>query len=117
MSTELITGAAQRSAMSRKLDAIGWGAFFIWMGIVMLVKILPAGTASIGIGVIILAEAIARLVIRVSVNAFWILIGIIFLASGFGEIFAVNFPLLPVAFLVCGVLLIIRQTTKVKKTE
>jgi hypothetical protein len=117
MSTELDTGAAQRSAMSRKLDAIGWGVFFVWMGIIMLVKVLPAGTGSIGVGVIILAEAIARLFMRISVNAFWILIGIIFLASGFGEIFAVNFPLLPIAFLVCGVLLIIRQTTKAKKTE
>jgi hypothetical protein len=101
--------------MCRRLDAIGWGAFFIWMGLTMILKILPVGAAAIGIGVIILAEAVARTVLRVSVSAFWILLGIIFLAAGAGEIMAVNMPLLPIAFIVSGVLLILRQTTKMKK--
>jgi len=112
MSTEL----QGRSALCRKLDAIGWGAFFVWMGLTMLVK-MPAGVTTIGIGIIILGEAIARAVLHVSVNAFWILLGVIFIAAGLGEIFAINLPMLPIAFLIAGVLLIFRQTTKTKKTE
>jgi hypothetical protein len=115
MATDYQNVAGPKQALCRRLDAIGWGAFFIWMGVIMIVKVFPAGTASIGIGVIILGEAVARVVLGVSVSAFWILLGIIFLAAGFGEIFAINFPLLPIAFLVCGVLLILRQTTKMKK--
>ena len=115
MATDLLNISLRKNALCRKLDAIGWGTFFIWMGLIMLIKVFPAGTASIGIGVIILGEAVARVILGVSVSAFWILLGIIFLGAGFGEIFAINFPLLPIAFLVCGALLIFRQTTKMKK--
>ena len=115
MSTDLSTTTEREQALHRKLDAIGWGAFFVWMGLTMLIKVFPAGTAAIGIGIIIMAEAVARLVLSASISAFWVLLGIIFLAAGFGEVFAINFPLLPIAFLVCGVLLIVRQTTKAKK--
>lgn len=113
MSTEM----GGRNALCRKLDAIGWGAFFCWMGLTMLIKAFPPGVVTIGIGVIILGEAAARFVLKVSVNGFWILLGVIFLAAGLGEIFAINLPMLPIAFIIAGVLLIVRQTTKAKKTE
>ena len=116
MATDLLNVTAKQHALCRKLDAFGWGAFFIWMGLTELIKVFPAGTASLGIGAIILGESVARLVLGVSVSAFWILLGLIFLGAGFGEIFAIDFPLLPIAFLVCGVLLILRQTTKTKKS-
>jgi hypothetical protein len=112
MSTEM----SGRKDLHKKLDAIGWGAFFVWMGLTMLIK-FPAGVTAVGIGIIILAESVVRLVLGVSVNAFWILMGAIFLAAGIAELSAVNFPLLPVAFLIVGVLLIVRQTTKARKTE
>jgi len=114
MATELAE-LKRRSDMGRKLDAIGWGAFFVWIGFTMLVKVLKPGVAAIGVGAIIIIEAIMRLVLGVSVGGFWVLMGVIFLAAGFGEIFAINLPLLPIAFLVCGILLIVRQTTKAKK--
>lgn len=112
MSTEMA-----RNALARKLDAIGWGAFFCWMGLSMLIKSFPAGVTTIGIGVIILGEAVARMIFKVSVNGFWILLGVIFIAAGLGEMFAINLPMLPIAFIIAGVLLIVRQTTKAKKTE
>ena len=107
----------KRGALSRKLDAIGWGVFFVWMGLIELIKIFPKGSASIGIGVIILGESIARVVCQVSVSGFWIFLGVVFLLGGLGEIYAVNIPLLPIVFLIAGVLLIVRQTTKTKKME
>ncbi len=113
MATEI--GMEKQKELGRKLDAIGWGVFFIWMGIIMLVKVLPIGVGSIGIGVIILGEAVARFLLKVSISAFWILLGIIFILAGVGEIWAINLPLLPIAFIICGALLIFRQTTKTKK--
>ena len=113
MSTEL--ESSKKHELSRKLDAIGWGVFFIWIGITMLVKIFPAGVASLGVGAIILGEAIARFLLRVSVTAFWILLGLIFIAAGVGELWAIDLPLMPIAFIVAGALLIFRLTTKAKK--
>lgn len=113
MSTEL--GREGQKDLCRKLDAVGWGVFFVWMGIIMLVKILPAGVGSIGIGAIILGEAVARFLLKVSISAFWVLMGAIFILAGIGELWAINLPLLPIAFIIVGALLIFRQTTKTNK--
>ena len=112
MSTEFGT---KSSDLGRRLDAIGWGVFFVWLGIIMLVKVLPQGVGALGVGAIILGEAVARFLLRVSVSAFWILLGLIFLAAGVAELWAVQLPLLPIAFIIAGALLVFRQTTKAKK--
>lgn len=43
----------------RKLDAIGWGLFFIWIGITVLAN-LGWGIGLIGIGMIILGKLAGR---------------------------------------------------------
>ena len=49
----------QRKKLYRKLDAIGWSLFFIWIGITVLAK-LGWGIGLIGIGVIILGKLAVR---------------------------------------------------------
>jgi len=43
----------RRKKLRRKLDAIGWGIFFIWVGIALLADV-GWGVGCIGVGVIIL---------------------------------------------------------------
>ncbi|MBI5586234.1 MAG: hypothetical protein HY892_20685 [Deltaproteobacteria bacterium] len=50
---------AQRKQMGRRLDALGWGLFFIWIGIAFLFDV-GWGAGFIGVGVIILAKLIVR---------------------------------------------------------
>lgn len=45
--------------LRRKLDAIGWGLFFIWIGIAILANV-GWGFGLIGVGVIILGGFAAR---------------------------------------------------------
>jgi hypothetical protein len=49
----------QRKKLNRKLDAIGWGLFFIWIGIAVLADV-GWGIGLIGVGVIILGGLAAR---------------------------------------------------------
>ena len=50
---------AQRKKLDRKLDAAGWGLFFIWMGIAVLADV-GWGVGLIGVGMIILGSLVAR---------------------------------------------------------
>lgn len=107
------TTEQRRSRRAVSLDAIGWALFFIWLGIVLLMKkSLPDGVGSIGIGIIVLGGALARLVLGVTISNFWLIIGAIFLAAGIGELFAIDLPLLPIALIMCGVLLLFHQRSR-----
>jgi len=50
---------AQRKNLNRKLDALGWGLFFIWMGIAVLADV-GWGVGFLGVGLIILGALGAR---------------------------------------------------------
>ena len=49
----------QRKKLGRKLDAVGWGLFFIWIGIAVLAD-MGWGVGLIGVGLIILGALVAR---------------------------------------------------------
>ncbi len=49
----------RRNKLHRKLDAAGWGLFFIWIGIAVLADV-GWGVALIGVGAIILGGLAAR---------------------------------------------------------
>lgn len=96
------------------LDAIGWALFFIWIGVILLVRTLPDGLGSLGIGVIVLAVALARMLLHRSVSIFWIIIGAVFTLAGVAELAGINVPLLPASLILCGVLLLFHQWAKRK---
>jgi hypothetical protein len=49
---------AQRKGLGRKLDAVGWGLFFIWMGIAIHADV-GWGVGFLGVGLIILGTRVA----------------------------------------------------------
>jgi hypothetical protein len=102
----------RRCKAGRRLDAVGWALFFIWVGVIMLVKAIPRGVGALGVGVIVLGIAAARAVLRESISMFWVAIGTLFLLAGVGELTAIDLPLLPVTLIVCGVLLLFHQRSK-----
>jgi hypothetical protein len=50
---------AQRKKLDRKLDTVGWGLFFIWIGVAVLADV-GWGVGLIGVGLIILGVLVAR---------------------------------------------------------
>jgi len=98
-----------RDLRGKRLDAIGWALFFLWIGVVFLVKSIPDGVGSLGVGAIVLIGTLVRLLLKISISVFWIEIGIVFILAGVGGLLDIDLPLLPIALIVCGVLMLFHQ--------
>lgn len=88
-------------AVSRKIDAIGWGLFFVWIGVALLLDV-GWGWGMLGIAGIILGEALVRKRMGLKVEGFWVVVGILFLAAGIWELADVPLPLAPFAIIAIG---------------
>ena len=84
-----------------KLPAAGWGLFFIWIGIALLLK-LGAGIILLGIGAITLLVQVARKYLNLKLEIFYIVIGLLFMIGGFWENYKPDFPLIPVFLIIVG---------------
>ena len=95
-------------ARVEKLSAVGWGAFFIWMGIAFLMNV-SWGTGILGVGIITLAGQAARKHLGLPVDWFWLMTGAIFVVWGVSELSSVQFEgrLLPILSVVAGVAILI----------
>jgi len=85
----------------RRITTIGWGIFFIWLGLVLM---LQAGTGLIllGVGIISLGMQVARRYAGLDSDGFWVLVAILFVIVGVWELFGVKLPLMSVFLVVIG---------------
>jgi hypothetical protein len=96
----------QTSTTGRRLDAGGWGLFFIWVGVALIAD-LGWGAGLLGVGAITLSVQVARGVLRVGAEPLWIMVGALFVAGGVAEFLALEFNLLPVLLILGGLGLVI----------
>lgn len=100
---------------ARKVDAVGWIIFFIWVVAAIFIKGIPRGMGSLGIGILTLGIALARYLFGVSVTISWLLIGAAFVIAGIGEMAGSTLPLMPIALILCGVLILMNSVIKGKR--
>lgn len=98
----------QGEPIARKLDAVGWALFLIWIGIVLLAK-TSSSVALVGIGIIILGVQVARVFLKLSLEGFWFVVGLLFLVGGIWQMVGARFPLVPILLIVAGVALIVTR--------
>ena len=91
----------QNSELSRRIDSGAWAAFFIWVGVTMLVH-GPWGWFLVGLGVVILGAQTARWQMGLKADTFGVVCGVIFLAGGVWELAALPWSLAPVLLIVLG---------------
>jgi len=106
-----MTAFMERQHRSNIFDVIGWGLFFIWVGVAWLMKI-DLGWVMMGIGVLTLAVQLARAAFHVHVDGFWIVVGLAFIASAFWELWSLAVPLAPFALIALGIGLLVWYCTK-----
>jgi hypothetical protein len=99
-------GVEQKRGIAKKLDAIGWGAFFIWIGIVLLSDV-HIGWALAGVGLITLGAQVARVAFGLRMEGFWVIVGSCFLFGGAWELVEAQIPLVPVLLIVGGMVVIL----------
>lgn len=97
----------------KKLEAVGWGVFFIWIGIAFLAHV-GWGVGLLGVGVITLGTQAARKYFGLPVERFGLVIGIVFTLWGVWELLNIRLGeapipggLLPILFIVVGLVLVV----------
>lgn len=95
----------EKSHAAKMLEVVGWGLFFIWIGISFLVK-LHIGIGLLGVAVITLGTQMARKIYGLKLEGFWIIVGVLFLLGGIWELFTPTIPLVPILLIVAGVVLL-----------
>ncbi len=77
-----------KSALNKRLEAIGWGCFLVMLGGFMLVphELVNKGYWSIGVGLIMLGLNAARYFNKIRMSGFTTFLGIVSLISGVAQI-------------------------------
>jgi hypothetical protein len=95
--------------LNRKYETIAWGAFFIWLGVTNLLRVLPDGVGAIGIGVILLGLNLARYVSKIPTSGLTIFLGALALVLGAFDVvravlrLEIDLPFFPLLLIVIGV--------------
>lgn len=105
---EIDLKAQHTHTLNQKLSALGWGVFFIWVGIAFLTGI-GWGVGLLGVGIIILGGEMARKYLGLPVNWFWMTMGGLFVVWGACELLNIKFSnaFLPILSIAVGVAILV----------
>ncbi len=105
-----------KRVLARKIDAAGWGFFFVWVGVAFLASV-GWGVGLVGVAVITLGGQLARRYVGLPVEGFSLVVGVIFLLGGLWELLGMGTAtlprsLVPILFIVAGALLLLSVLTR-----
>jgi hypothetical protein len=104
--------AAQRQSMSHRLDAIGWGMFFVMVGALWLLpdEVLSEDkgwlVAAVGVGAILLGVQGARHLYNMKLSGGAVVVGVLAVAYGVTGLYGLELPFFAIVFILIGVLII-----------
>ncbi len=107
-----VTGMAETTNLTRRLDVLGWGLFFLMTGLLLLIPGLPEGTWLVGLGILILALNLSKLALGLAPDVFGIILGAGALLAGFGTIAGIDIPVFALFLVACGLALIAGAVSK-----
>ena len=90
-----------KAELTQKIDTAGWGLFFVWMGIALLADV-GWGIGLLGVGIITLGGQAARRYFGITLDGFWVVAGVLFLAGGLWELAGIQFSMVPLLLIVAG---------------
>jgi hypothetical protein len=97
---------AEKNGLARRLDAVGWGLFLIWLGIVLLAG-ADTSVALLGIGLIVLGVQVARLFLKLALERFWFVVGVLFVVGSLWQLADTRVPIPPILLIAAGLALIL----------
>lgn len=96
---------SEKTDLAHKLSAVGWALFFIWIGISFLMN-FGVGLGLLGVGIITIGIQLIRKSYNLKLEGFWMVIGLLFVLGGLGNILQVNIPIVPIVLILAGVTLL-----------
>ncbi len=109
--TDISESEARAKALNKRLDAIGWGLFLVMIGGLGLVpsEQVPAGAWLVGVAIIWFGLNAIRYLSGVKMSNGTIVLGIVALVAGLGQMTGLNLQLLPILLILLGASLVIRH--------
>lgn len=95
-----------RPVLAGRVDAAGWGLFFVWVGVVLIAH-LGWGMGLLGVGGITVGVQLARKLVGLAAEPFWLAVGFLFVAGSVAEFMKLEFSLLPFVLIVAGLALLV----------
>lgn len=97
-----------KRVLMKKVDATGWGLFFIWIGIAFLAS-LGWGVGLLGVGSIIVGVQLVRRYFDVGVEGFSLFVGLLFFFGGLWELGGKSAPgtFVPSLLIAAGALMLL----------
>ena len=95
-----------RNVLHKKLNAAGWGLFFIWIGVALFAHV-GWGVGLLGVGIIMLGAQMTRKYFGLKLEGFGVVVGFFFFLGGVWELFDVQFGLLPILCIAVGIALLV----------
>jgi len=94
-----------RRALNKRLETICWGIFLVMLGILAIgpKTVAKDSLGSIGIGLILLGLNAARYYFKIKMSTGTIILGIIALASGLGDLLGVELPVIEILIIAAGI--------------
>lgn len=99
--------------VAKKLDAVGWGLFFVWVGVALFADV-GWGLGLLGVGIITLGGQLARKYFGLAFEGFWAVVGLLFVVGGVWELLGVRFSLVPIVLIVAGIALLLSATRRLR---
>lgn len=100
--------ATERSKISEKLDAVGWGLFFVWIGSALLFE-FSWGVTLVGIGIITLGGQLARFSSKLKIEGCWVVVSMAFLLGGIWQLVDAELPLVPILLILAGLTVLLAR--------
>jgi hypothetical protein len=94
-----------RSDLERRLGGAGWGLFFLWVGLSLLLHV-GWGAGLLGVGILTLTMQVVRRSFGLPVKVFWALIGSATAVAGVWKLVAIEAPLGSLLLMVFGTTLL-----------
>ena len=109
----------EAASLNKRLEMIGWGLFLIMIGGLMLVpeQYVPEGLWLVGAGLIMLGLNAARYVYHLPLSWFTIILGLLALASGAGDLLGIDLPVLPILLILIGAHILLKSRFERKPVE
>jgi hypothetical protein len=92
--------------LAKRLDAVGWGLFFLWVGFALLAN-MSWGLGLLGVGMIILAIQAARKYFALKWEGFWVVLGVLNVLFGIWLLFNLQTGILPSLCILAGASLLL----------
>ena len=106
-------------ALNKRLEMIGWGLFLIMIGGLMLVpeQYVPEGLWLVGASLIMLGLNAARYFYHLPLSWFTIILGLLALASGAGDLIGIDLPVFPILLILIGAHILLKSRFERKPQE